>query len=158
MGRLQRICFSAAFSLYLILPCLTLACRAAVMDEALPDSNTIAQLEARALQAKPREQCFLYTELVHAMTEMAGHQMLAGDTESATATLKRVQHYADLIHLGLTNDTKRIMNAQMLMHHTTRRLDEYVHKASFEDRDAMATTLKQLTQVEDELLSRVFSH
>jgi len=153
MGRLHRICLSAAFSL-----CLTLPCCAAAIDEALPDATTLAQMEARALQAKPREQCFLYTELIHTLTELAGHQVLAGDPESAAASLKQVQHYAELIHLSLANDTKRLMNAQMLMHHTTRRLDEYVHKAAFEDRDMLALTLKQLTHVEDELLTQVFVH
>ena len=152
MGRLTR---SVAL---LFAVCLALPCYAAAIDEALPDANALAQMESRAQQAKPREQCFLYTELVHVMTEIAGHQMLAGDIEQAGQTLKRVERYAHLIHLGLANDTKRLMNAQMLMHHTTRRLDEYVHKASSEDRETLQATLKQLTQVEDELLNQVFAH
>jgi hypothetical protein len=147
--------FTVALTLVLAFP---LPCHAATTDEAIPDANAIAQMELRAQQAKPREQCFLYTELVHTMTEVAGRQMLAGDTEHASATLKRVQHYAELIHFGITNDPKRVMNAQMLMHRTTRRLGEYVRLASFEDRDALQATLKQLTQVEDELLNQVFAH
>lgn len=154
MGRFHRSIFAAAVAVLLLAP---LPCRAAT-NEILADSSAIAMMEARALQAKPREQCFLYTELVHAMTELAGHQMLAGETENATATLVRVQHYAQLIHLGLANDTKRLMNAQMLMHHTTTRLDEYVRHASFEDRESLQATLKQLTQVENELLGQVFAH
>ncbi len=74
----------------------------------------------------PREQCFLYTELVHTMTEIAGKQMLDGDIDHASATLKRVEHYAQLIHMGLANDTKRLKNAEMLMHHTTHRLGDYM--------------------------------
>lgn len=155
MGRLHRISAIAAFALFFAL---SLPCHAAAIDDSLPDAGTLAQMEARAQQARPREQCFLYTELVHVMTELAGHEMLTGDTAAATATLLQVQHYAQLIHLGLANDTKRLMNAQMLMHHTTRRLDAYVHQASFEDRDTMQATLKQLTQVEDELLNQVFTH
>ena len=136
---------------------LTVPCRAAI-DEMLLDANGIAQLEQRALRAKPREQCFLYTELVHAATELAGREMLAGNADNAAVALKLVQHYAGLIHTGLSDDAKRLMNAQMLMHHTTRRLSEYVHKASYEDRESMEATLKQLTAVEDELLTRVFAH
>ncbi|WP_263384771.1 hypothetical protein [Granulicella arctica] len=154
MGRLLRTLVITAFTVTLLS---SIPCRAAT-EEILADANAIAQMEARALQAKPREQCFLYTELVHAMTELAGHQMLAGDPESAAVTLQRVHHYAELIHLGLANDTKRLMNAQMLMHHTTRRLDEYVQHASFEDRESLQATLKQLTQVENELLNQVFAH
>ncbi len=156
MGSISRIVYSVAA--FVILLSMALPCRAATIDDNLPDAFGIAQLEQRALSAKPREQCFLYTELVHVMTEVAGREMLAGNVDSAAAALKRVQHYAGLIHTGLSDDAKRLMNAQMLMHHTTRRLSEYVHKASFEDRETMQATLKQLTAVEDELLTRVFAH
>ena len=152
MGRF----FSIATLVFLL--ALTLPCRAAAIDDMLLDANAVSQLEQRALHAKPREQCFLYTELVHAMTEVAGREMLAGNSENAAAALKRVQHYATLIHTGVSDDAKRLMNAQMLMHHTTRRLSEYVHKASYEDRESMEATLKQLTAVEDELLTHVFAH
>jgi hypothetical protein len=136
----------------------SLPCRAASIDDALPDAHALALLELRAQQAKPREQCFLYTELVHTYTEMAGRQMLAGEIEAAVLNLKRVEHYAELVHMDLANDTKRVMNAQQLMHHTTRRLDEYVHKASFDDRETLQATLKQLNRIEDELLTQVFAH
>lgn len=135
----------------------TLPCRAAAFDESLPDANGIAQMEQRALHAKPREQCFLYTELVHAATELAGREMIAGNLDNAAAALKLVRRYADVIHAGLSDDAKRLMNAQLLMHHTNRRLGEYVQKASFEDRESLEATLKQLTQVEDEILTHVFA-
>ena len=156
MGRLLRLIYPAAAFAFLIALCLP--CRAAAIDDVVLDANAITQLEQRAISAKPREQCFLYTELVHAMTEMAGREMLAGNVDNAAAALKKVQHYAGLIHTDLSDDAKRLMNAQMLMHHTTRRLGEYVRKASYEDRETMQATLKQLTAVEDELLTRVFAH
>lgn len=132
--------------------------RAAAINEALPDEQVLSQLELRAQQANPREQCFLYTELVHTMTEIAGKQMLAGEIEHASASLKRVEHYAQLIHLGLANDTKRLKNAEMLMHHTTHRLADYMHAASSDDRETLQATLKQLNLVQDELLTQVFKH
>ena len=55
--------------------------RAAAIDENIPDSQTLAQLELRASQASPRDQPFLYTQLIHTMTEMAGKQLSAGDSE-----------------------------------------------------------------------------
>ena len=132
--------------------------RAAGMDEVILDESALSQLEQRALAAKPREQCFLYAELVHGMTELAGKQMLAGQTDQASATLKRVERYAALIHMGLADDTKRLKNAEMLMHHTTHRLGDYLHAASAEDKDTLQSTLKQLNQVQDELLAQVFKH
>jgi hypothetical protein len=127
-------------------------------DETITDAQAITQLELRAQQANPRDQCFLYTELVNSMTEIAGKQMLNGDVDQASATLKKVEHYATLIHLNLANDTKRLKNAEQLMHHTTYRLGEYLHKASGEDRATLQATLKRLDQVHDELLAQVFSH
>lgn len=132
--------------------------RAGAINEILPDDQALSQLEQHAQLANPREQCFLYTELVHTMTEIAGKQILAGDVDTASLTLKRVEHYAQLIHMGLTNDTKRLKNAEMLMHHTTHRLGDYLHAASSDDRATLEATLKQLNQVQDELLAQVFKH
>jgi len=132
--------------------------RAASIDENLPDAQALAQLEIRAQQAGPRDQCFLYTELVHTMTEIAGKQMLNGDIDQASDTLKKVSKYAQLIHVSLADNTKRLKNAELLLHHTTYRLGEYLHKASSEDRDTLNTTLKQLDKVHDELLAEVLKH
>jgi hypothetical protein len=131
---------------------------ASSVDENLPDAQALAQLELRAQQAGPRDQCFLYTELVHTMTEIAGKQMLNGDVDKASDTLKKVSHYAQLIHMDLASNSKRIKNAEMLMHHTTYRLAEYLHKASGEDQDTLKLTLKQLDKVHEELLAEVMKH
>ena len=127
-------------------------------NETLPDSQTLSQLEIRAQQANPRDQCFLYTELVHTMTEMAAKQITDGDPEAATATLKQVEHYAQLIHLGLAQDTKRLKNAELLMHHTAYRLSDLIRAASTEDRPVLDATLKRLDQVHTEILTQLFSH
>ena len=131
---------------------------AASLDAILPDEQMLLQLEQRAMQAQPREQCFLYTELVHVMTEIAGKEILAGNVEQASAMLKRVEHYAQLIHLGLAQDTKRLKNAEQLMQHTTYRLNGLLHAASSDDRETLKSTLKQLDQIQDELLTQVFKH
>lgn len=131
---------------------------AAGLDRNIADEQAILQLEQRAEQANPRDRCFLYTELVSAMTDMAGKQMLDGDTDHATATLKKVEHYAQLIHLDLADNTKRLKNAQMLMHKTTYKLNEYMHAASSEDQATLQAALKQLNQIQDELLTQVFNH
>jgi hypothetical protein len=128
------------------------------IDENLPDAQALALLELRAQQAGPRDQCFLYTELVHTMTEIAGKQMMDGDFDQAAATLKKVNHYAQLIHISMADNAKRLKNAEMLLHHTTYRLGEYLHKASSEDQATLNATLKQLDKVHDELLAEVLKH
>ncbi len=150
--------FLLRFSLLVLLLSFSLPARSSSVDENLPDAQALAQLELRAQQAGPRDQCFLYTELVHTMTEIAGKQMLNGDIDDAAATLKKVNYYAKLIHTSLADNAKRVKNAEMLMEHTTYRLGEYVHKASSEDRDTLNATLKQLDQIHDELLAQVMKH
>lgn len=148
-------------ALVLVLASLILAAtpaRAAAIDEAVPAPQVLAMLEQRASLAQAREQCFLYVELVHGMTQLAGKQFLEGDFESGAATLKKIQHYAQLIHQNLANNTKRVKEAEKLMEHTTFHLGEYMHHASGDDQLALQATLKQLDGVHDELLTEVFRH
>lgn len=139
-----------------ILSVLTLASagKSYAIDEKVPDPLTMGALAAKADHAAARDQCFLYAELVHQMTELAGRQMTAGD--DAKATLKSVHEYADKIHMGVANDTKRMKNAQILVEHTAFRLKEILHSAELEDRPAVEATLKQLDQVQTELMMQVF--
>ena len=130
----------------------------AAIDDSVPAPEFIAQLELRAANAKPREQCFLYTQLVHSMTQLAGKQFTDGDLAEASATLKKINHYAQLIHMDLANDTKKLKDAEMLMQHTTSRLGMYVRQASADDQAVLKSTLSQLDHVHDELLTQVFSH
>ncbi|HEV2709259.1 MAG TPA: hypothetical protein VGU67_03520 [Edaphobacter sp.] len=130
----------------------------AAIDETTPDAQALSQLELRAQQASPRDQCYLYTQLVHTMTEIALKQMVNGDDEQANATLKQVNRYAHLIQVNLEQNTKRLKNAEMLMHHTTLRLAQALHLASEDDRTTVQATLKQLDLVQNQILDQVFNH
>jgi hypothetical protein len=151
-------CHGITLSLLVLFFLSAVPSRAATLDESIPDPQFIAQLESRALQAKPREQCFLYAEIVHSMTRLAGKQFLDGDVEEASATLKKIEHYAQLIHQQLANDTRRVKDAEMLMQHTTVHMGEAMHRASGDDRAELQATLKHLDHVHDELLAQVFNH
>ncbi len=131
--------------------------RAYAIDERVPDPVALAALQAKAQSAAAREQCFLYAELVHQMTELAGRQMNAG-SDDARVTLVAVHDYAQKIHMGMADDTKKLKNAQILMEHTAFRLKEILHSASLEDRPVLESTLKQLDQVQTELMMQVFKH
>jgi hypothetical protein len=130
----------------------------AAIDETTPDAQALSQLELRAQQANPRDQCYLYTQLVHTMTEIAVKQMVNGDDEQANATLKQINRYAHLIQVSLEQNTKRLKNAEMLMHHTTLRLAQALHLAPEDDRSNVQATLKQLDLVQNQLLDQVFNH
>jgi hypothetical protein len=152
----RSIAISPAVTLALLFT-LTIQSRAAI-DDSVPAPQFLAQLEQRAAQAKPREQMFLYAQLVHSMTQLAGKQFVDGDIEQASATLKKINHYAQLIHMNVASDTKKLKDAEMLMQHTTSRLGMYVRQASADDQAVLKATLSQLDHVHDELLTQVFNH
>lgn len=130
---------------------------AASKDE-VPSPAVLAELEQRASQANPREQCFLYTQVVHAIVEKAGKELADGDTQQANATLKLASQYAHLIQTSIVKDTKRLKNAEELMHHTTYKLGQYLHLVSPDDKPTVQATLTQLDRVNDDMLNQVFSH
>ena len=133
---------------------LSCACAYAA-DERVVDPQALAALMAKADQAQPKEQCFLYAEVVHQMTELAGQQLSAGDAH-ASETLHLIQKYAQKIHMGVAEDGKKMKNAEQLMEHTSYRLNDILNSASYDDRQALQATLKQLEQVQTELMMQVF--
>jgi hypothetical protein len=125
-------------------------------DNKPPDPDAIAALEARANQAQPREQCFLYAQLVQQMTELSIRQYAAGDIIKAANLLKQVQRIAQKIHLSLADNDKRLKNAEILLSHTVFRLNEMLHASSVEDRPLVEQTLAQVTQAQNATLMQVF--
>ena len=120
------------------------------------DQNSIAALEARIGQAQPREQCFLYAELIHQMTELSLKQYAAGDVEKASQMLAQVQEIAHKMHLSIADNDKRLKNAEILLRHTAFRLKEMLRSSSVEDRPLVEATLAQVNRAENETMLQVF--
>ena len=129
---------------------------AASLDDKIPDQQTINALEQRASQAQPREQCFLYAEVVHDMIEVSLRQYAAGDAEKATGLLKRAQELTHRIHLAISDDNKRLKNAEILLRHTAFRLTEMLHSSASEDRPLVQETLSQVNRAQTEAMLQVF--
>ena len=136
---------------------LVLPARAAA-NQSIPTPEALARLEVRAAQAKPREQCFLYTELVHGLTQQAAAQLAVDDTEQATATFKQIDQDAHLIQRSLARNSNRLKDAEKLLHDTTYRLGQLLHLVNGDDRATVQETLRQLNHLNDELLNQVFNH
>jgi hypothetical protein len=128
----------------------------AAIDDKKPDAQTISALEAKASQAQPREQCFLYAELVHQMIEFSSEQYAAGEIDKAADTLKQVNSFAQKIHIMMSDDGKRLKNAQILLRHTAFRLNELLHSSALEDRPLVQQTLAQVNQIQTETMMAVF--
>jgi hypothetical protein len=133
---------------------LTCVCASASSPDERP--NALATLQAKADQAQPRDRCYLYAELVSQMTDLAGHQLSSGDSGEASETLKLVQRYAEKIQIGVGDDSKKLKNAELLVRRTSFRLKDILGGASLEDRETLEATLRQLNQVQAQLMTQVF--
>jgi hypothetical protein len=122
------------------------------------DSATaLAALHIKADQAQPRDRCFLYAELVSQMTDLAGKQFKSGEFGQASQTIQLVQRYTEKIHAGVSDNSKKLRDAELLMQHASFRLKGILSTATYEDRPALEVTLKQLNEVQSELLMQVFT-
>jgi hypothetical protein len=125
-------------------------------DDKPIDQDSITALQARISQAQPREQCFLYAELIHQMTEFSLKQYAAGDVDKATELLKQIQSATHKMHLSVAENDKRLKNAEILMRHTAFRLTQMLHNSSYEDRPLVEETLAQVNRAQSETMLEVF--
>jgi hypothetical protein len=125
-------------------------------DDKLIDQDSIAALQARIPQAQPREQCFLYAELIHQMTEFSLKQYAAGDVDKANDLLKQIQTITHKMHLSVADNDKRLKSAEILMRHTAFRLTQMLHNSSYEDRPLVQETLAQVNRAQSETMLEVF--
>jgi hypothetical protein len=58
--------------------------------------------------------------------------------------------------MGIPDDSKKLKDAELLMRRTSRRLEDILGEARYEDQPALEATLKQLNQVQAELMMQVF--
>jgi hypothetical protein len=120
-----------------------------------PDAQQLARLEAKAAAATPRDQPWLYAELVHSMTDIATQQFQAGQDQQAAASLRQAQSYAQRIKVSLLRGAKKLQKAEILVRHTAFRLRQLMLGASLGDRPTLEATIRQLNQVQSEMLNRV---
>lgn len=145
-----------SLAVLILAPILTVQARAYSPDERASDQESINALEARIPQAQPREQCFLYAELIHQMTEYSLREYAAGNVSKASELLKKIQQVTHRVHLSVADDNKRLKNAEILLRHTAFRLTEMLHASNYEDRPLVEQTLLQVHQAENEAMLQVF--
>ena len=139
--------------LALLLPLGCVATQASILPHR---AIAVSELQAKADQALPQEQCFLYAELVSRMADIAGLQFGTGDPAAGEETLKVVQQYALKLQASIGDDSKKIKSAETLLQRTSFRLEGILHEASYENRAALEMTLKQINNVETRLMMQVF--
>ena len=148
---------SQALSIFVIaIAAIAVPACASSPDEKSFDQGTITALQDRINLAQPREQCFLYAELIHQMTEVSLQQYAAGDVEKANALLNQIQQITHKMHLSMADNDKRLKNAEILLRHTAFRLREMLHSSASEDRPLFEATLAQVNQAQSETMLSVF--
>lgn len=145
-----------SLAVLVLLPAFAIQARAYSPDEKIPDQESISALEARIPQAQPKEQCFLYAELILQMTEFSLREYAAGNVDKASDLLKQVQQVAHHVHLSLAEDNKRLKSAEILLRHTAFRLTEMLHSSSYEERPLLEQTLAQVNKADSEAMMTVF--
>lgn len=148
--------YPVSLALLVLVPALTVPMWALSPDDKDPDQQAITALEARINQAAPKDQCFLYAELIHQMTEVSLRQYTAGDVPKANALLREVQAIAHKLHLSVANNDKRLKNAEILLRRTAFRLNDLLHSSDYEDRQLVEATLAQVNQADSEAMMQVF--
>jgi cell division septum initiation protein DivIVA len=143
-------------AVFALLAVSTIPVRASGIDDKTFDQQSIDALVVRASQAQPRDQCFIYSEIVHEMTELSLRQYAAGDEAKSADLLKQIQALAHKIHLSISDNNKRLKNAEILLRRTAFRLTEMLHSSSFEDRTLVEQTLAQVNQAQNEAMMQVF--
>jgi hypothetical protein len=135
---------------------LPLSCIDAAASGPNVSQRALASLQAKADQAQPKDRCFLYAMLVNQMTNLAGQQFDSDDPGQASETLKLVQRYLENIQTGVTGDSRKVKEAELLIRRSSFQLRNILRESSLENQLAMETTLKELNQVQEQLMTQVF--
>lgn len=143
-------------AMLLIFCCAAIPLHAASSDEAPSEQQAIEALEMKADQAKPRDQCFLYAEIVHRMTDLSLRQYASGNFAKASALLRQIQQTSHKIHLSLSQDDKRLKHAEILLSNTTFRLTELLRSSDYQDRPLIKQTISDVNQAQNATLMQVF--
>lgn len=161
MGPKVRLTLPRGFALIataLLASTLARPASASNLTETPLDATALTGLEQRAAAAEPKERCFLYTELLHGWTELAGRSMATGNETDAAQALAHADADAVQLKAALATDSKRLKNAELILEHTAHRLSDMVRVASMEQHDNMQAVLKHLNNVHDALLAQIFAH
>ena len=146
----------ARYISFVILSALCIPAFGASFDSKAPDEQSITALEQRASQAQPREQCFLYAQLVHEMIEFSAQQYATGEADKASGWMKKALDLTHKLTGILAVNDKKLKDAQILLRHTAFRLTELLRSGNSDDQELVQQTLAQLNRAQDEAMLQVF--
>jgi hypothetical protein len=140
----------------LVVPLLATPVCARGSDDIGPTEQSITELQQKIQTAEPREQCFLYAELIHEMTEMSIQQYAQGHDVKANSLLQQVQVLTRKLHMTVADNDKRLKKAEILLRRTVFRLNEMLHDSGYQDRTVLAETLATVSKADNDAMLQVF--
>jgi hypothetical protein len=116
----------------------------------------LVQMEDQADHAKPREQCYLYTQLIDLLTDTASRQVAAGLDEDAGKTVARIAEVAAKLQRTAARDTKKLKDAEKILNESARKLTQMVRVVNGEQRDEIKAAAVKLDAAHNKILGLVF--
>lgn len=120
------------------------------------DLHLVADLEQRASLANPKDQAFLYADLLDKMTVLASRQIAEGEIEKAYATLEEIKACTAKMESGLAQ-SKSLKKTELMLHMTDRRLNDMARAASSDVKPEVQEALKRLNTAQTSLLAVIFA-
>jgi hypothetical protein len=120
------------------------------------NAATLVQMETQADHAKPREQCYLYTQLVDALTDSASRQVAAGDDEDAGKTVGWIAEVTAKLQLAAERNAKKLKDAEKILNESARRLTDMSRISTGDQRDELRRTVQKLDAAHTKVLAMVF--
>ncbi len=134
----------------------TLPARANGPETTLMNAAMLVQMEDQADHAKPREQCYLYTQLIDLLTDTASRQVAAGLDEDAGKTVARIAEVAAKLQRTAARDTKKLKDAEKILNESARKLTQMVRVVNGEQRDEIKAAAVKLDAAHNKILGLVF--
>lgn len=131
--------------------------QAASSDDIPAEQQAIEALAMKADQARPRDQCFLYAEVMHRMTDLSLRQYALGNAARAVNLLKQIQLLSRKIHLSVARNDKRLKHAELLLSNAAFHLTELLHSSDYQDRPLIRETIDDVNQAQDAAMMQVFN-
>ena len=130
---------------------------AATLDDIPAEQQAIQNLEIKASQAQPKDQCFLYAEVLHRMTDLSLRQYAAGNTGPASLLLRQIQQVSHKIHLSVARNDKRLKHAEISLSTAAFHLTQLLHSSDYRDQPLIKQTITDVNQAQDAAMMQVFS-
>ncbi|MFI5089530.1 MAG: hypothetical protein ACHP7P_05690 [Terriglobales bacterium] len=113
-------------------------------------------LKARAENAKPQDQAYLFATIARREVNEADRFYTEGDITNATKAVDDVVNYAARATEAARKSGKHLKDTEILLRATARRLDDVGRTLNFDDRPYVEAAVKQVEKLRQQLLDHMF--